>query len=196
MEYNFFCYLTMSEPLHKNIDTNHGYFQNKEISNHIYNYLQEEEQKTHMQNMNPFKSRYNANNDCFIHMRLDDAAQWNPGAEYYLKALQHIQFDHLYIGSDDFSHPFIEEICNIYPNTTLLQEYNETRTIQFGSTNKHVILSHGSFSAMIGYLSYYSAVYYPKYETIWHGDMFSIPGWIMVDKHADVAQTVSKGPSS
>lgn len=182
MEYNFFHYLTMPNSLQKNIDTNHGYFQTKEITNHIYNYLQEKEQRTHMIAMNPFKARYGANNDCFIHMRLDDVVQWNPGTEYYSKALNNIQFDHLYIGSDDFTHPFVAEICKMYPNTTLLHEYDEKRTIQFGSTNKHVILSHGSFSAIIGYLAYYSTVYYPKYEKMWHGDMYSIPGWNMVDK--------------
>jgi hypothetical protein len=182
MEHNFFHYLTMSEPLLKNIDPNHGYFQTKEISNHIYNYLQEDEQKLHIEFMNPYKGRYNKNNDCFIHMRLDDAAQWNPGVEYYLKSLQDIQFDHLYIGSDEFTHPFVAEICKMYPNTTLLQGYDEKSTIQFGSTNKYVILSHGSFSAIIGSLAYHSTVYYPKYEKMWYGDMYSIPGWNMVDK--------------
>lgn len=42
------------------------------------------------------------------------------------------------------------------------------------------ILSHGSFSAVIGYLSFFSNVYYPEYELnkIWYGDMFSIDNWI------------------
>jgi len=32
---------------------------------------------------------------------------------------------------------------------------------------------------VIGYLSFFSNIYYPPYEKgkIWYGDMFSIPGW-------------------
>ena len=59
-------------------------------------------------------------------------------------------------------------------------DYNEQLTIQFATTCKNIILSHGSFSAIIGYLSFYSTIYYPEYEInkIWFGDMFSIDGWI------------------
>ena len=65
-----------------------------------------------------------------------------------------------------------------YP-TTLLINSQEIPTIQFASTCKHIILSHGSFSAIIGYLSFFSNIYYPEYEKdkIWYGDMFSIVGW-------------------
>ena len=45
-----------------------------------------------------------------------------------------------------------------------LLHYNEIDTIQFGSTCKNIILSHGSFSAMIGNLSFYSNIYYPKID--------------------------------
>ena len=57
---------------------------------------------------------------------------------------------------------------------------DEIRTFQFGSTCKNIILSHGSFSAIIGYLAFYSNIYYPKYDENkkWYGDMFSINNWI------------------
>lgn len=55
---------------------------------------------------------------------------------------------------------------------------DEIHTIQFASTCKHIVLSHGSFSAVIGYLAFFSNVYYPAYgDTMWYGDMFSIDGW-------------------
>ena len=67
----------------------------------------------------------------------------------------------------------------MYPNIKLIQ-CDELKTIQFASTCKNIILSHGSFSAVIGYLSFFSTVYYPEYELnkIWYGDMFSIKNWI------------------
>jgi hypothetical protein len=57
---------------------------------------------------------------------------------------------------------------------------DEITTFKFASTCKHIILSHGSFSALIGYLSFFSNIYYPEYEAnkIWFGDMFSIDNWI------------------
>jgi len=38
---------------------------------------------------------------------------------------------------------------------------------------------HGSFSAIIGYLSFFSQIYYPEFKEnkIWCGDIFSIPNW-------------------
>ena len=59
-------------------------------------------------------------------------------------------------------------------------DFGEIHTFQFASTCKHIILSHGSFSAVIGYLSFFSDIYYPEYESnkIWYGDMFSINNWI------------------
>jgi hypothetical protein len=72
----------------------------------------------------------------------------------------------------------IQQLISLYPNATII-EYDEIQTFQFASTCKHIILSHGSFSAVIGYLAYFSDIYYPEYEAdkMWYGDMFSIPGW-------------------
>ena len=73
----------------------------------------------------------------------------------------------------------IKKIKEEYPNANLIN-CDEITTFQFGSTCKNIILSHASFSAIIGYLSFYSNVYYHKYEEnkIWYGDMFSINNWI------------------
>lgn len=162
-----------------NLNANNNYFQTKEISNLIYNYLKIH--KCNIIQINPFINRYNNNNDLFIHIRLTDAAHNNPGINYYLNTIKTINYTNLYISTDESSHKIITDIIDAYPDATIIN-YNEIITIQFGSTCKHIILSHGSFSAIIGYLSFCSNVYYPKYEEnkIWYGDMFSINNWYKI----------------
>lgn len=179
---NYFNILNL-ESLNFNLDPNHSFFQTKDITNLIYSHLHENEMKSNIINKNEFKERYDTNNDLFIHIRLDDTSRFNPGLNYYLKAIKNINnFDNLYISSDEITHNTISEIIKEYPNTKIIID-NEIKTIQFASTCKHIILSHGTFSAMIGYLAYYSNIYYPKYEEnkIWYGDIFSIDGWIKCD---------------
>jgi len=160
-----------------NFDPSMDYFQTKEISCTIYRYVNDK-LKENIINTNIYKERYGNNNDCFIHIRLGDVISYNPGLDYYLKVLEKLNFDNLYIASDSLHHEIVKSIVEKYPYTKLLL-YDEVNTIQYGSTNKYVILSHGSFSATIGYLSFFSEVYYPQYDKnrIWYGDMFSIEGW-------------------
>jgi len=162
-----------------NLNPNNDFFQTKEISQLIHIYL-----KTQKENVilaNPFKDRYLMNNDVCIHVRLTDAAQYNPGASYYIQTLASINSDNIIIATDDPTHVIIHEIVKAYPICKILN-LDMIKTIQFASTCRNVILSHGSFSAVIGYLSYYSNVYYPKYDKnrMWYGDMFSIDGWIQI----------------
>ena len=174
---NYFDILN-SDNLMFNLDPNKSYFQTNKIMNYLYKYLNNDIKSNIIEN-NPFKERYNNNNDLFIHVRLTDATKWNPGITYYLKTIKIINFDNLYISTDDKDHSFIKKIFELYPSAELI-DYNEIKTFQFGSTCKHIILSHGSFSAIIGYLSFFSNIYYPEFESnkIWHGDMFSIDNWI------------------
>lgn len=163
-----------------NLDPNNHYFQTRQISNWVYDYFHINTVKRAIIEKNPYETRYNQNNDMFIHIRLKDVAHHNPGVQYYLNTIEKINgFAQLYISTDDVNHPIVQTICNKYPSTKLLN-CDEITTFQFASTCKHIILSHGSFSAIIGYLAFYSTVYYPEYEPnkIWYGDMFSIPGWI------------------
>ena len=56
------------------------------------------------------------------------------------------------------------------------------KTIQFGSTCKHIVLSHGSFSAMIGYLGFFSQVYYPNKTPKWCPlGMMTGKGWYSIN---------------
>jgi hypothetical protein len=175
---NFFDILN-AESCCTNLDSYSGFFQTKEITNLLCEHLHSEPVKTRIMEKNGVRDRYGKNNDCFVHVRLTDVERFTPGIEYYLHALSQIQFDNLYIATDDIHHPIIREILTMYPNA-LRMLHNELDTIHFGSTCKHVVLSHGSFSAVIGYLAYFSDVYYPEYTQMWHGDMFSIPGWICI----------------
>ena len=150
----------------------------KKISNLLYNYLREDRHKQNIIDNNKFKERYNKNNDLFIHIRLTDVAHLNPGITYYKNAIQGINFDNLYISTDDKNHSIVTELLQLYPSSQLF-ESDEITTFQFASTCRNIILSHGSFSAVIGYLSFFSNIYYPEYEPgkIWYGDMFSIDNW-------------------
>jgi len=168
-----------SDELNYNLNPNHNYFQTKEITNFLYNYLHKDKIKLNIISNNPFKERYNKNNDLFIHIRLTDVAHFNPGIKYYVNAIKNINFDNLYISTDDKNNSIIIELLHLYPSSQLIN-YDEITTFQFASTCKHIILSHGSFSAVIGYLSFFSNIYYPEYELnkMWYGDMFSIDNWI------------------
>jgi hypothetical protein len=164
------------------LDPNGNFFQTKNITNFLYNYLHSDKIKSNIIDKNPYKNRYQMNNDLYIHIRLTDAVQYNPGIKYYLNAIKNINFDNLYISTDDKNHNIIKEIITVYSNTKNVNiiDYDEVGTIQFASTCKNIILSHGSFSAVIGYLSFFSNIYYPEYHLnkMWHGDMFSINNWI------------------
>jgi hypothetical protein len=178
---NNYFELYNKETLLNNINPNNDYFQTKEITNVLYNYLNEMNVKHNIISKNPFIERYNNNNDFLIHIRLTDAEQFNPGIDYYKKVINNINFDTMYITTDDNNHWFIQELFKQYhyKNPTILLSDKLEEIIQFSSTCRHVLLSHGSFSSVIGYLSFFSNIYYPEYDDTkkWHGDMFSIDGW-------------------
>jgi hypothetical protein len=154
-----------SDSVSTNLDPNHAYFQTAPISQLIYNYLRSDHVKARIIDNNQFKGRYNANNDLFVHLRLDDVGRFSSGIDYYSNAIKNIQYDNIYISTDEETHPIVIQLRETFPQIKLIR-YDEIGTFQFGSTCKHVILSHGSFSATIGYLSFFSTVYYPEYERI------------------------------
>jgi len=168
--------------LNYNLNANNNFFQTKEITNFLYKYLHSEKIKSNIIEKNPFKDRYNTNNDLYIHIRLDDAKLCNPGINYYLNAIKMINYDNLYISTDEKNNILIKTLISNHPNIKII-ESDEIKTFQFASTCKNIILSHGSFSAIIGYLAFFSNIYYPEYESnkMWYGDMFSIDSWIKLN---------------
>jgi len=170
-----------SDSINYNLDPNNSFFQTKEISHLLYNYLHTDIVKTNIMKNNVFNRRYNNNNDLFIHIRLTDVKKYNPGLKYYINAIQRVSFNHLYISTDNPNDPIIKNLIRLYRSAKIVV-VDEIYTFQFGSTCKNIVLSHGSFSAIIGYLGFFSNVYYPEYdENIkWCGDMFSINNWIQI----------------
>jgi len=171
------------ESLPHNINANNDFFQTKDITNHLYTWFRAETTIRSIIHANPFKDRYKQNNDCFIHIRLGDVAHLNPGLTYYINAIKALPtIDTIYVGTDSPEHSILVSLKELYPNLQILS-YDEVETIQFASTCKNVILSHGSYSAVIGYISIFSDIYYPMYESnkMWHGDIFSIPDWNRVE---------------
>lgn len=162
-----------------NLNPNASYFQTKNITNFLYKYLHSEKIKSNIIQKNKFKQRYNVNNDLFIHIRLGDVANKNPGIHYYMNTIKTIEYDNIFIATDSPSHDIIQTLFSTYPDSKFVN-WDEIDIIQFASTCKNIILSHGSFSAVIGYLAFFSRVHYPEYEIhkMWYGDMFSIEGWI------------------
>jgi hypothetical protein len=177
---NFFFIYNDSQ-LNSNLESFGHFFQTKQIIQFLYDYLHTPSVQNNIINNNPYKDRYNNNNDLFIHIRLTDVQHLNPGIDYYVKAIHNITFNNIYISTDDPNHIIITQLIQSYPYAQLIA-LDEIHTFQFASTCKHIILSHGSFSAIIGYLSFFSNIYYPQFDPtkIWHGDMFSIQHWIQV----------------
>lgn len=171
------------DTIHANISSD-AYLQTHAIATRMYSYFRTPEIQTSILEKNPFNERFNNNNDVYIHIRLTDAEKHNPGIEYYLKALSMIEFDNIHISSDNLNHDIIYEILTKYPDCTYIEEYGPEETLQFASSCKYVILSHGSFSAMIGHLAFYSKVIFPTYgrnRPNWFGDIFYMDDWTDIE---------------
>ena len=159
------------------------YFQTNECSQYLFSYLRSQRIMNEIIEKNKFSTRYKANNEVFLHIRLGDSVQYTPGFKFYDKVLSELKFDKGYIASDSPQHPICMELRTKYPTIEMVNA-NEVDTMLFGSTCKHIVLSHGSFSAIIGYMAFFSDIYYPMYEEgkKWYGDMFTnIPEWKRVE---------------
>lgn len=174
-EKNYFSILD-SENIDYNLNPNHSFFQTTNIIRRIYQHVQEHQ--TEIIEANPCKERYQMNKDAFVHIRLTDVRQYSPGLDYYVNTIKKVPFHKLYISTDEKTHDIVTQLMQLYPDA-ILMESNEVQTIQFASTCKYIILSHGSFSSIIGYFSFFSDIYYPNHTSgkIWYGDLCCIPSW-------------------
>lgn len=149
-----------------------SFYQTKEITDDINIYLNSPIVMKKIIDNNVHKERYKNNNDCFVHVRLGDVANWTPGFDYYYTLINHFKFDNLYIATDSPGHEIIAMLRKKFPKLQIY-DTNLPDIMLFGSTCKYVVLSYGSFSAVIGYLSFFSHVFYKKvtHKTAW--DWFS-----------------------
>lgn len=189
--------------LDKTVDFNikvDGYIQNPYFSNRLYNYFRTETIKESIQNANLYKDRYGNNDDVYVHIRLDDATRWNPGFSYYDNAIRACGAKTGFISSDDPDHKIVRMISEKYGFPIIKTDkdritYHATSmeavdTIMLATTCKYLILSHGTFSWVIGALAFYSEkICIPPLRFIndcsktnfWVGDIYNIESWEIVE---------------
>ena len=189
-QYREVLYITDSNLMHtiNNPNVNHNliidscYAQIPEFSQYLRTYLQSIQSS--IIEKNPQKERYSTNNDLFVHVRLGDLLYIEKtenkkcyhSFEYYDKACSSIQFEKGYIASDSLDHSICQRLIEKYNLIPVKQ--NEIDTIQFGSTCKHIVLSSGTFSYLIGILAFFSNIYYSNEGLYkWCGDIFVFPDW-------------------
>lgn len=173
-----------------NVDANYSYFQTAPIIQRVYDYVRLPPVSDKVRTCNPWRDRYGANNDCVIHLRYDDMAQTSPPVSYFVDTVRQLAPapEKVYLTTDTQSSDMLDEIKEQIPNLQILEE-EIVPTVQFASTCKHVILSQGTFSALIGYLAYDSEVYFPDWEPSkkWSGPVFNEKwsGWRRVNVQSD-----------
>jgi hypothetical protein len=181
---SFFNIIKNNEKIEKNIiiDIADFYCQTKEFCL----YLQDKFKEIFTENIkktNIFKERYNKNQDVFIHVRLGDIQNdisKSNNKEYYDNILSVLNFKKGYISSDTIKSDFCKFLIKKY-NLEII-DLDEVKTIMFASTCQNIILSGGTFSWLIGFLSFHShKIYYPKNKKTWYGDIFAFDDWIQVN---------------
>lgn len=128
-----------------------------------------------------FNPRYETGfeEDIYIHVRLGDLSHVNPGLEYYRKCLMKSKYRKIYLSTDSLEHEIISKLKQEFPITI----YNDTpvNTINFAKNFGKLILSKGTFSWWIGFLSKAEKIYYPK-ELIEHPKIFVFEDWTASEK--------------
>jgi hypothetical protein len=156
------------------------YYQTPEICHLFKEVFSDAAKRAALRKCNPFRERYGANNDVFVHVRLGDVPHHCPSMAYFEKALDGIRFDKGYISSDSPTHPLVQTLMKKY--NLLLVALPPHRTIQFANTCKHLVLSHGTFSWMMAFFAFDAdTIQYPQVKTPWHGDIFVFPEWKQVE---------------
>jgi hypothetical protein len=145
-----------------------GYYQNKDF---ILKYQDD------IKLMFKLRPTQMSNEDVFVAYRIGDIngiRQMLP-IEYYQEALRNINAKNGYITSDTLDHPNVVQLANEFN----LKFYNNSdiETIDFAKNFNNLVLSEGSFSWWIGFLSNAENIYYNERPRFWHGDMFIIPEW-------------------
>ena len=156
------------------------YCQKSEFCHMLRSHFADEALRSKIRDANPWTKRIGNNHDVFIHVRIGDVPHFTPSLSYYEKALSTITYEKGFISSDSPNHPMINDLCKKYGLIKVMDD--QVRTIQFGSTCEKLILSHGTYSWLIGFLNFdCKSVQYPKIKTKWHGDIFVFDDWTEVD---------------
>jgi hypothetical protein len=176
---NFFNFLFTQFQPNKNIILC-GHFQTNKFALYLYDYFREDDQQNRIIQRNIYKDRYKSNNDVFVHIKLTDMMLINDPYKYYDLLLSTIKFSNGYISCDNINNSICKYLMNKY--NLIHVNYDIVETIMFASTCNNVILSKGTISWVIGILSFYSTVYYPKTSKNFKSNIFVIPEWKEIDE--------------
>lgn len=95
--------------------------------------------------------------------------------EYYIEALNKLNCIGGFISSDTLNHPNILELSKMY--NLELYDNDANNTINFAKNFNNLVLSEGTFSWWIGFLSNAENIIYNERPRFWHGDIFVLPEW-------------------
>ena len=168
--------------LTSNIVLHDGFFQNPFCGKLIYDYFRWHEKSIKKANL--YKERYNKNNDVFVHVRLDDVEIFNKGYDYYDEVLNGICYTKGFISSDSIEHDICKRL--IEKHQLEIFDDDEIHTFMFGSTCKHIVLTDGTFSYLIGALALPSSnIFYPESNrnSQWCGDIYGIESWNSIQNY-------------
>ena len=124
-------------------------------------------------------------NDLFVHVRLGDCVELkrNLNVEYYIKAIEQAKFNNGYISSDTPSHEIITHLKNKF-NLTIYDQ-RRAATINFAKNFGNLILSRGTFSWWMGFLSQSANIFYARGGPKWDKDIFGFSDWTPIDVDGD-----------
>ena len=133
--------------------------------------------------LNQFTLNYDQHHkdDLFIHVRLGDCITENrvPSSEYYVQAIERSKFNKGYISSDTPSNELVIYLMNKFNLT--LYENGPAETINFAKDFGNLVLSKGTFSWWMAFLSQSKSVFYPSGGPQWHGDIFVFDEWTPIE---------------
>ncbi len=140
--------------------------------------LQYKDKITSHFNLSPHK-----NNNLFVHVRLGDVAFLNPGLEYYRKCIKQCDFEKGFISTDSPQNPMIKILSQEF-SLEIVSSENIAELIDFARRSNFLVLSRGTLSWWMGFLSQAEKIFvpgsinYPNEGLDFTGDIFVFEDWI------------------